>query len=209
VLLELSQVVFGVSDLEAAARRIRALGLEVLEGGVHPGLGTANRIVPLGRQYLELLGVVDHEQAATNDYGRALLVAIADGDRLVRWSLRTDAIEAVARLLALPVERRQRLRPDGVRLTWRAAGLALSLQDGWLPFFMQWDDPTQYPGAPEVAHPCGAHEVSRLEVCAADPSRLDRWVGAADAPLLRVGGAPGLRRVVLADQRGRAVVELP
>ena len=99
--LELSQVILGVRDLDAATHRMEALGLTVLDGGVHPGVGTANRIVPLGRQYLELLGVVDEALARAGGYGRALLAAIADGDRLVRWSLRTDRIEEVAARLGL------------------------------------------------------------------------------------------------------------
>ncbi|HEX2173395.1 MAG TPA: VOC family protein, partial [Dehalococcoidia bacterium] len=82
VFLELSQVILGVQDLAAAADRVAALGFTVLDGGCHPGLGTANRIVPLGRQYLELLGVVDKDDAAAHGYGQALLRAIADGDRL-------------------------------------------------------------------------------------------------------------------------------
>jgi hypothetical protein len=86
--LALSQIILGVQDLDAATVRMRALGLEVLDGGVHPGLGTANRIVPLDGQYLELLGVVDRAQAASNEYGQAVIRGTAQGDRLVRWSLR-------------------------------------------------------------------------------------------------------------------------
>ncbi|PYM52268.1 MAG: VOC family protein, partial [Candidatus Rokuibacteriota bacterium] len=47
-MLELGQVVLGVRDLEAATRRMEAEGFAVQDGGVHPGLGTANRIIPLG-----------------------------------------------------------------------------------------------------------------------------------------------------------------
>ena len=62
-MLELSQVIYGVRDLDAATQRLHALGLNVLDGGRHPGLGTANRIIPLGSAYLELLGVVDETEA--------------------------------------------------------------------------------------------------------------------------------------------------
>ncbi len=57
-MLELSQVIIGVVDLEAATRRFRAMGFDVLDGGLHPGVGTANRVIPLGAQYVEILGVV-------------------------------------------------------------------------------------------------------------------------------------------------------
>ena len=44
---------------------MEGLGLTVLEGGRHPGRGTANLIVPFGRQYLELLCIVDEDEANT------------------------------------------------------------------------------------------------------------------------------------------------
>ena len=205
-MLELSQVILGVRDLAAATCRMEALGLTVLDGGAHPGVGTANRVVPLGRQYLELLGVVDEAEARAGWYGRALLAAIAGGDRLVRWSLRTDRIEEVAARLGLTPEGRQRVRPDGVRLAWKAAGIAPAAELGWLPFFMQWDDPAQYPGVQPVRHANGANGVAWIEVAGPDPDRLARWTDGADLPLRVVPGAPGLRRVALATDRGEIVI---
>lgn len=205
-MLELSQVIYGVRDLAAAATAVEALGLTTIEGGHHPGLGTANRIVPLNRQYFELLGVVERTTAAANPYGQALIRRIAGGDCLVRWSLRTDDIEGVAGRLGLPIESRQRLRPDGVRLSWRAAGLDLSLRESWLPFFMQWDDPHLYPGTTPVQHAAGATGVAWLELATDDPVRLKRWMGAADVPLRVVAGPPGLRRVAIATAGGDIVL---
>ena len=121
-MLELGQVILGVRDLDAATDRMQSLGFSVLDGGVHPGLGTANRIIPLGRQYLELLGVVDPALAAAQWYGRALLARIAEGDRLVRWSLRTDRIDEVAGPLGLVPERRGAKRSAGSCRRCRDAG---------------------------------------------------------------------------------------
>lgn len=198
-MLQLSQVIYGVRDLAAATRSMEALGLTVLDGGRHPGLGTANRIVPLGGAYFELLGVIDEAEAQKNAYGAALLRQIANGDRLVRWSLRTDDLDRVAEERGLVPEARSRRRPDGTVVTWRAAGLAHSLVDGSLPFFMQWDDPAQYPGAIPARHPAGVDGVAWLELTPADPDRWQRWLhGAADVPLCLVEGTPGLHRVALA-----------
>jgi hypothetical protein len=207
--IELAQVILGVRDLEAATSRVRALGLEVVDGGLHPGLGTANRIVPLGRQYLELLGVVDRAAAERSDYGRALLRRIEPGDRLVRWSLRTDRIDDVASRLGLQTERRGRVRPDGVRLSWRAAGLAVSLERPWLPFFVQWDDEGLFPGVSPAVHACGAARIGWLEVRAGDAAMLTRWTAGASAPLRSFDGEPGLRQVGLAAADGTIVAQLP
>jgi hypothetical protein len=196
-MLELSQIIYGVRDLDAASARIAARGLTVLDGGRHPGLGTANRIVPLGSVYFEILGVVDEAEARANSYGAALLRQIADGDRLVRWSLRTDDIERVAAARGLVPEARSRRRPDGTLLTWRAAGLDLALVEGWLPFFMQWDNPAHYPGALPVAHPARPQGIAWLSLTPRDPDQLRRWLGEATPPLRLLDGPPGLHQLCL------------
>jgi glyoxalase-like protein len=205
-MLELGQVILGVRDLDGATRRMEALGFTVLDGGVHPGLGTANRIIPLGREYLELLGVVDRALAEAQWYGQALLARIADGDRLVRWSLRTDLIEKVAGAHGLVPERRRRIRPDGRPLSWRAAGLREATADSWPPFFMQWDDPADFPGAIPVRHANGARGIAWLEVATPDPERLERLRAGGEAPIRLVTGPPGLGRVAIVTTSGELIV---
>ena len=206
-MLTLSQIIFGVTDLDAATARFRAMGFDVRDGGVHPGVGTANRVIPLGAQYLELLGVVSPELARESEYGRSLLTAIADGDRLVRWSLKTDAIEDVAVRLGISVEHRKRLRPDGVLLTWRAAGLPLALADATIPFFMQWDHADQYPGAMTATHRNGARTVTSLSIAPRDTKQFQRWIEGADAPLrLLTDRPPGLLSVGVQTDRGEVTI---
>src|SRR5437868_9579926 len=142
--LSLSQVIYAVRDLDQATATAQSLGFTVVDGGRHPGLGTANRLIPLGDSYVELLAVVDAAEAAASSYGRAVLDRTRERDTLVRWSLRTDDLEKVARERGLEPEHRERRRSDGELVTWRAAGLELSLREAWLPFFMQWDRPEQY-----------------------------------------------------------------
>src|SRR3954451_1275898 len=110
--LTLSQLVYAVRDLDAAVTTAQSLGFSVIDGGRHPGLGTANRLIPLGDAYVELLGVVDAEEAASSVYGRAVLDRTSQHDTLVRWSLRTDDLDTVARERGLKPEHRGRRRPD-------------------------------------------------------------------------------------------------
>jgi hypothetical protein len=164
-------------------------------------------VIPVGDQYIELLGVVAIDEARTSEYGRSLLRAVADGDRLVRWSLRTDAIDDVRARLGITAEARQRRRPDGKLLTWRAAGLDLALADATLPFFMQWDRADQYPGLMPAAHPNGARRVTDLTLTPRDPERFERWIAGADAPLrLRADAAPGLWSVTVETTAGRLTI---
>ena len=206
-MLSLSQIIFGANDLEAATVRFRAMGFDVLDGGVHPGVGTANRVIPLGAQYIELLGVVSPDLARDSEYGRALLRAIADGDRLVRWSLRTDAIDDIAARLGITTEHRKRQRPDGVLLTWRAAGLSLALADPTTPFFMQWDHDEQYPGLMPANHRNGARAVTSLSIAPRDLKVFRQWTDGADAPVRLVTDcAPGLWSVAVQTDHGEMTI---
>jgi catechol 2,3-dioxygenase-like lactoylglutathione lyase family enzyme len=204
----IGQVILGVRDLDRAAARLEAAGVTVAAGGVHPLAGTENRIVALGDAYFELLAVADRDVARTSPTGKSLLERTADGDRLVRWSIRTTGIDGLADSLGLDVERRSRRRPDGVELTWRAAGIALALEHPWLPFFVQWDDDALFPGRPADGAPNGSG-ITRLAVSTPDRARLARWIAAADAevPLDVVDGAGAIESVVLTTPTAELVVE--
>jgi hypothetical protein len=203
----IGQVILGTRDLDAAAASLRAGGFEVLDGGRHPGLGTANRIVPLGDSYLEVLGIVDGAEAGTQDYGRALLRETEAGDRLVRWSIRTSQVEAEAARLGLTPEHRQRVRPDGSVLRWQAAGLDGALAEPWLPFFMQWESDDDFPGTIPVAHPAGPSSLAWIEISTPDRERLARRTdGQADLRVRVVDGEPGVHAAAIATPRGELVL---
>jgi len=142
-LIELDHVLIAVDDLDAAAREVEQRhGLASVEGGRHQGLGTANRIVPLGETYLELVAVVDDAEAS----GFATWVAAGRCPRLLGWCMRTDDLDEVAERLGLTVTDGSRARPDGTLLTWRMAGLERSADEPLLPFFIEWGQGTPYPG---------------------------------------------------------------
>lgn len=208
--MTIGQVIIGVRDLERTSKRFEAMGFCVVDGGVHPGVGTANRVIPLGTSYLELLGVVDRDVASSTFYGRSLIEKTAAGDRFVRWSIRTERINAVCEQLGLVAERRRRLRPDGSLLTWQAAGLELSLRESWLPFFMQWDDPGEFPGSIAARHPLGECTLSWLRVSPADPRRFARWTEGDPGLPLRLGdrdGDGGIEAVAIATRDGAVVID--
>ena len=180
-------------DLDDAVGRWRDVGLEVVEGGVHERFGTRNRIVPLGSSYLELLAVEDTARAEQTDFGRSLLARTAGGDRLLRWSIRTDRIDEVAVDLGLEVDDRSRRHPDGRTLRWRSAGMAPSLRDPSRPFFVQWPD-CDWPGHEPVGHRAS---LVGLEVTVPDRSALRRWTLDLDLPLTIADGTPDLVAVTI------------
>ena len=69
--MELDHIVIAVTDLDVAASAYNEdHHLASIVGGRHPGWGTANRIVPLGDAYLELIAVVDEGEAVESMLGR-------------------------------------------------------------------------------------------------------------------------------------------
>ena len=70
-MLWIDHVVLACADLDvAAAHLLERHGLASVPGGRHPGWGTANRIVPLGGSYVELITVVDAEEALQSQFGK-------------------------------------------------------------------------------------------------------------------------------------------
>ena len=189
-------VILGVVDLAATAKRLQAVGLDVQEGGTHPRFGTRNMVAPLGRSYLELLAVEDRDLAEQSLFGRTLLDRTAEGDRLVRWSIRTDRIDQVAADLDLEVDDRSRLHPDGRTLQWRSAGMTPSLLDPSRPFFMQWPD-ADWPGHEPADHQVPVGEILDLELSVPDPDALRRWTLGLDLPLTVHGGLGDLLSVTV------------
>jgi Glyoxalase-like domain len=210
VTYSIDHVVMAVPDLDRAAERLRRVhGLGSLEGGVHPRWGTANRIVPFGADYVELLSVVDATVAARTTLGRALIDLTADGrDRWFVVCLADTDLDATARRLGLAVEPGARARPDGVEVRWRGAGLESDVRDAWLPFFIEWQVPHRlHPGRMTVEHDVAVAGIDGVDMTGS-PQRLRDWLGpgaAGEVPLEVVDGDPGIHTVRLATASGASL----
>ena len=192
--MQLDHVLVAVPDLAAAAADFEErYGLASVEGGRHPGWGTANRIVPLGDAYLELVAVVDEAEASESPFGSWVADALAAGHRrLLGWAVRTQELDAVAARLGLEPQPGSRARPDGSELRWRTAGVEHALSEPCLPFFIEWDAGVVLPG--RAAEPVGT--IERLDVTG-DPNRISAWLGEHPLPVAVDSGAPAIRRIVL------------
>lgn len=205
--VRIDHVVYGVQELEAAATRMRQeFGLGSVPGGHHPAWGTANRIVPLGPSYIELIAAVDREVAGQSEVGRSLIEAVSGGDRFLGWCVSTEDVEAVAARLDLPVVAGTRERPDGIVLRWRSAGLERAMAEPSLPFFITWDIPDElHPGRGEAEHVGTPQGITWLEI-GGDAIRLNEWLEGAELPVRVVGGPPGVLAVAIAAESGEIVV---
>jgi hypothetical protein len=199
-------VILATLDAEAAVARLRRdHGLGAFRGGSHPW-GTANWIVPLQPPtYLEILFPADPDRLIDDPEGNELLERMRRGEFWAGWALRPASIEDVARRLELELERGQATRPDGSVSSWRTAAPRTDL-DGSLPFFIDYDDPTDRLERFAASYAAARHErrvgsVAWIEIGldpgdAGQASFLGRLT--ADVEIRTVEGAsPGVRAVGL------------
>jgi glyoxalase-like protein len=199
------QAIVLVTEPQTARRRLEELGLTVIDGGRHPGRGTANLIVPLGHQYLELLAVVDEEEALSSPQGRPVVSALsARGPGLARWSMESGDIEATARRVGHPVERRHRLRPDGTAVRWRSVAVDTAWAEPWRCAFMSWDDPQTHPARTPVVHRNGATGFASLGLVVPDSSVALAWFGGhvPSGVVVEMGTQPGITNLILSSASG-------
>lgn len=206
--MRIDHVLFGTADLEEAGRRLEAeFGLPSVPGGRHHGWGTGNRIVPLGSFYLEVIGIIDPEEASGNFLGRYLQDQVARGDRLVGWCLGTDDIATIGDRLGVEVIPGSRALPDGASIRWRLGGLKEAIESRYLPFFIEWDLPEElHPGRMDVRARVEVIESPVLEV-AGDAARLSSWLGGTVPDwVVMVDGAPGVQALRIPTSSGEIVV---
>ena len=206
--MRIDHVLFGTADLEEAGRRLEAeFRLPSVPGGRHHGWGTGNRIVPLGSFYLEVIGILDAEEASGNFLGRYLQDQVAKGDRLVGWCLGTDDIATTGDRLGLEVIPGSRVLPDGASIRWRLGGLREAIESRYLPFFIEWDVPQElHPGRMEARPRVEVIGSPILEV-AGDAARLSSWLGGTVPDgVVMVDGAPGVKTLKIPTSSGEIVV---
>ncbi|MEA1903148.1 MAG: VOC family protein [Actinomycetota bacterium] len=185
--LAIDHLVLCAASLDDAAAAVGdRLGALSVPGGLHTGLGTENRIVPLGPNYLEILAIADAVEASTNPFGR-WAGERTEGELAVdAVCLRTSNLDSVCSRLGLDPTPMSRIRPDGVELSWRVAGIEEALNNG-LPFFIEWGVPEELmPGATYIPGPSGETRLQSVTI-AGEKRQLVEWVGETDRLDLREG----------------------
>ena len=207
-MIDLDHVLLATPDLDATGSRLESEHrLPSVPGGRHAGLGTENRIVPLGEAYVELVGVADRDEAAATPFGSWVLGQIEGGEAWIGWCLRTDDLDGVCARLGLEAEAMTRSRPDGFELRWRLAGLERAREEPWLPFFIQWDVPEdEYPGRAGGEVQATGARLAGVEV-GADEDALREWVGELPGTVRVTAGQPGVHSVAVAGAGGIEVLQ--
>jgi hypothetical protein len=214
----IDHILLPVGHLEDAARHLdERYGLQANPGGRHATGGTANYIVPLGLQYLELIAVVEPAEVRDSHLGARVMEAVRQGKTFVAWALRTTDLDALrARLLAEgwelpPIAEGSRRRPDGQVLSWRTQDVERGAGPTAIPFVIEWRIPDGlHPGEAAAAHEHGATSVKRVVVGARDPDqvrrRLGLLLGESGMYEVRESDSDGIEELVLGHSDGETVI---
>jgi glyoxalase-like protein len=167
--VDIDHVILGINDLDRGMREFESrTGVTPKRGGEHPGRGTQNALVSLGRgHYLEILAPATSQQPPASREAAINHGALT----LVGWALHTPAIAGIVQRVRsagfdvegpVPGSRRA---PDGALLAWQSASVD---QLGATPFFIEWSKDTPHPS---TTSPTGCTLVS-LELVHPAPERL-------------------------------------
>ena len=214
----IDHVLLPVGNLEDAARHLHErYGLQANPGGRHAAGGTANYIVPLGFQYLELIAVVEPSEIRASHLGARVMQAVGDGRTFVAWALRTADLDALrAKLLGEgwdlpPIAEGARRRPDGQVLSWRTQDVEKGAGPTAIPFVIEWKIADGlHPGEAAATHEHGPTSIKRVVVGARDPEGVQRrlavLLGESGMHEVRESDSDGVEELVLAHSGEETVI---
>lgn len=197
--------------LRATADRLaKLIGVDAVDGGVHPTFGTRNAILPLveGR-YVEVVEVLDHPASDKAPFGQAVRARSEAGGGWLGWVIGVDDITEAEGRVGRESVVGHRFRPDGVELRWRQLGIKGLMSDPQLPYFVQWEDTTLHPSE-AAASDC---RLVGLQI-AGDPARVRHWLGlgedfmpsALEFEFVAPHGTPGLLSCTFDTPTGRVTI---
>jgi hypothetical protein len=173
-------LLLGAPDLDSGIAWIEKMtSVRAVVGGSHPGRGTRNALLSLGRrQYLEIIAPDPAQTTLTFPIDLRKLAA----PRLVNWAAVSTNVESLAKQAAATGQQTMgprdgsRVTPDGKTLEWRTLGVVHKLATDDvdpIPFFIEWGAGTVHPSqtAPEgcgleslaIEHPTPAPVAATLK----------------------------------------------
>jgi hypothetical protein len=190
-----------------AARLSAALGVESVDGGIHPRFGTRNIVLPLmDERYVEVVDVLDHPASDKAPFGQAVRARTEAGGGWMGWVVAMDDLTDAEQRLGRESVQGNRHRPDGIELRWRQLGVKGLIADPQLPFLIQWQTGGEL--HPSASGPTNAR-LAGLQI-AGDPQRVTEWLGLApdyassdvDFTFVAPHGTPGLLSCSFSTPKG-------
>jgi hypothetical protein len=183
------------------------LGAAFRDGGVHPGYGTRNAVLPLsGGAYVEVVAALEHPSTYRAPFGQAVRRRAELGGGWLGWVVGVDDLAPFEVRLGREARDGQRRRPDGELLTWRQIGVLELIDDPQLPYFIQWQ-------CPDAEHPStGAADslgIEQLEI-AGERGAILEWLGTPEhdpLPHVHVNWLPAADLEAAYDEAGLVAVD--
>lgn len=194
----------GETTREALARQ-EGLGSE--RGMYYDRAGTQHWNVPLcPPSYVEILEIVNRQDAERGDVGPETLAAEARGGGLFSWAVLVDDLEGVSERLGIAIDDYTLEQPDGTLRGWRTVSGPCHL-----PFFIDYPNNPGRPGRmaemlSRVGHSNATSSVATL-VIEGEEQAMNAWIGPHAIPMRFVPGDQGLLAAELATPHG--LVTLP
>jgi hypothetical protein len=200
---QLDHLMWAAAELEAACALFeQRTGVHPQPGGVHPGRGTQNRLVGLGRsQYFEIIAP-DPGQSIAGTFGEQFLSLTEP--RIHTLMFRSAELEKVQSFykeagIASDLVSASRTAPEGSTLRWRLLVPRPNQSGFYVPFFIDWLDaphPTQ-----KLAGDC---TLVGVEISHPDAKKLAAIWGKLGFDLRPMRGPPSIR-AILATPKGQVV----
>ncbi len=168
-------LLLGVADLDRGIVWVEKLtGVKAVVGGNHPGVGTRNALISLGRrQYLEIIA----PDPLQTSYNFPIDVRILTEPQLITWAAAATDINTIAEKARQAGNQifgprdGSRTRPDGKVLKWKTLGVlnTFGLQGVEpIPFFIEWAVDSLHPSQDS---PKGC-ELQSFEIEHPDPANV-------------------------------------
>ncbi len=197
--------------LQATAERLaKLIGVDPVDGGIHPRFGTRNVILPLAHErYVEVVEVLDHPASDKAPFGQAVRARSEVGGGWLGWVVAVDDLAPYEKRIGREAVVGNRHRPDGVELRWRQLGIKGLMSDPQLPYFVQWEDASLHPSTAAMT----TVTIDSLQI-AGDPERVRDWLdlpadqtsSVIDFTFVAPHGHPGLLAVTFDTPTGKVVV---
>ncbi len=147
----LDHLILGIEDLDRGIEWLRnKTGVTAARGGSHPGMGTRNALLSLGKsQYLEIMSL-DPKQKRPG--WMAALIRGLQTPQLVAWAAAVPdihTIESAAKREGYECEGPadgSRTKPDGSTLSWRLLRVRGDYGNA-IPFFIEWISISGHPSS--------------------------------------------------------------
>lgn len=204
----------GPEGLRATADKMaETLGIDWVNGGVHPRFGTRNVFFPMkNRQYFEIVEVLEHPAAEKAPFGQAVRARSNMGGGWMGWVVSVDDMSPFEERLDRRAVPGARTFPDGRTLEWQQIGIKGLIADPQVPYILKWNEGT------EALHPSQAEPAqAAIEsiTIAGNRPRVRDWLGLSDSDELvedlnikyiSPSGTPGIAEVTFSTPKGLVTI---